>query len=326
MLFYYLSSNTYTYPENNRADFKIMEAIHSHHHEHTVPANVNTAFVVGISLNFLFVLIEVVMGLSSHSLSLLSDAGHNLADVGSLALSLFAFRLLKIKPNASYTYGYRKTSILVSLFNAMLLMVSIGAIAYEAIHRLFQPETLPGLTIAWVAAIGIIINTITALLFLRDKDKDLNIKSAYLHLLSDAVVSLGLVAGGIIIFYTHWFWIDSVLSIVVALVILISTWHLLADSIRLSMDGVPSDIKPDEIKALALKMEGVKGLHHIHIWALSTIENALTAHLVLQQDITQEKEQKIKMELKHQFEHLHIHHITLETERENTDCNSEDCM
>lgn len=303
-----------------------MDAIHSHHHEHTAPVNANTAFIVGICLNFLFVLIEVIMGLSTHSLSLLSDAGHNLADVGALALSLFAFHLLKIKPNASFTYGYRKTSILVSLFNAMLLMVSIGAIAYEAIHRLFQPESLPGLTIAWVAGIGIVINTVTALLFLRDKDRDLNIKSAYLHLLSDAVVSLGLVVGGILIFYTHWFWIDSVLSIIVALVILLSTWRLLADSLRLSMDGVPSDINPDEIKAVALQMEGVKGLHHIHIWALSTTENALTAHLVLQQEITLEKEQQIKTELKHRFEHLHIHHITLETERENTDCKAQNCV
>jgi cobalt-zinc-cadmium efflux system protein len=303
-----------------------MDNIHSHHHDHVVPVNVNTAFIVGISLNFLFVLIEVIMGLSIHSLSLLSDAGHNLADVGALALSLLAFRLLKVKPNASYTYGYRKTSILVSFFNAMLLMVSIGAIVYEAIHRLFQPEPLSGLTIAWVAGIGIIINTVTALMFLRDKDKDMNIKSAYLHLISDAVVSLGLVVGGIIIFYTHWFWIDSVLSIVVALVILLSTWHLLADSLRLSLDGVPTDINPDEIKAVALKMEGVKGLHHIHIWALSTTENALTAHLVLQQDIAPEQEQKIKIELKHQFEHRHIHHITLETERENVGCIAENCI
>jgi cobalt-zinc-cadmium efflux system protein len=274
----------------------------------------------------LFVVIEVITGLSIHSLSLLSDAGHNLADVGALALSLLAFRLLKVKPNSKYTYGYRKTSILVSLFNAMLLLVSIGAIAFEAIHRFFYPEPMPGATIAWVAGIGIIINTTTALLFLRDKDKDMNIKSAYLHLMSDAVVSLGLVAGGIIIFYTHWFWIDSVLSIIVALVILISTWQLLRDSLRLSLDGVPAGINLEEIRNTVLQVQGVKDLHHIHIWALSTTENALTAHIVLQTDITDGQEQKIKIELKHQLNHHNISHVTLETEKEAIGCDTENCI
>jgi cobalt-zinc-cadmium efflux system protein len=299
---------------------------HHHDHHHAEPlTNVNTAFIVGITLNFLFVIIEVIVGLFIHSLSLLSDAGHNLADVGALALSLLAFRLLKVKSNENYTYGYRKTSILVALFNAMVLLVSIGAIVYEAAHRFLNPEPIPGTTIAWVAGIGIIINTVTALMFLRNKEKDLNQKSAYLHLMSDAVVSLGLVIGGIIIFYTNWFWIDSVLSIVIAVVILLSTWRLLKDSLRLSLDGVPKNIQVDDIKATAIKVTGVIDLHHIHIWAISTTENALTAHLVLQQDTTTEQEQKIKHKLKHEFEHKNIHHITLETERENEDCETEVC-
>lgn len=299
---------------------------HHHHHDHSVVlTNVNTAFIVGISLNFLFVVIEVIAGLYIHSLSLLSDAGHNLADVAALSLSLLAFRLLKVKSNEQFTYGYRKTSIIVALFNAMVLLVSIGAIAYEAIHRFLNPEPIPGTSIAIVAGIGIIINTVTALMFLRDKDKDMNIKSAYLHLMSDAVVSLGLVIGGIIIFYTHWFWIDSILSIVIAIVILLSTWRLLKGSLRLSLDGVPENIRIDDIKAVALKVNGVKELHHIHIWAISTTENALTAHLVLEQGITTEQEQKIKHELKHQLKHKKIHHVTLETERENEPCEAEDC-
>lgn len=299
---------------------------HHHHHDHSVVlTKVNTAFIVGIALNFLFVVIEVVVGLSIHSLSLLSDAGHNLADVGALALSLLAFRLLKVKANEHYTYGYRKTSILVALFNAMVLMVSIGAIVYEAAHRFLNPEPIQGTTIAIVAAIGIGINTITALMFLRDKDKDMNIKSAYLHLMSDAIVSLGLVIGGIVMYYTHWFWIDSALSIVVAIVILFSTWRLLKDSLRLSLDGVPENISIDDIKATALKVHGVKDLHHIHIWAISTTENALTGHLVLQQNVTIEEEQKIKHKLKHELEHKNIHHITLETERENEHCETEIC-
>ena len=299
---------------------------HSHHHDHSAKlTSVNTAFIIGIILNFLFVIIEVIVGLFIHSLSLLSDAGHNLADVGALALSLLAFRLMKVKSNKKYTYGYRKTSIIVALFNAMVLLVSIGAIAYEAVHRFISPEPIQGATISIVAGIGILINATTALLFLRDKDKDMNIKSAYLHLMSDAIVSLGLVIGGIVIFYTHWFWIDSVLSIVVALVILLSTWRLLKDSLRLSLDGVPENIHLDDIKATAMKITGVKDLHHIHVWAISTSENALTAHLVLQNDLSIEQEQKIKHELKHKFEHQNIHHITIETERENEHCEKGEC-
>lgn len=298
---------------------------HSHHHHPVSAKNMNTAFIAGILFNFLFVVVEVIVGLNTHSLSLLSDAGHNLADVGALALSLLAFRLLKVKSNEKYTYGYRKTSILVALFNAMVLLVSIGAIVYEAAHRFLNPETIPGKTISIVAGIGIIINSVTALLFFRDKEKDMNIKSAYLHLMSDAIVSLGIVIGGIIIFYTNWFWIDSVLSIAIAVVILLSTWRLLKGSLRLSLDGVPENIHVDEIKSTAIKIQGVKDLHHIHIWAISTTENALTAHLVLEDHITTLEEQKIKQKLKHELEHKNIHHITLETERENEVCEMVEC-
>jgi len=294
---------------------------HHHHHDHAVTlTHVNTAFIVGISLNFLFVVIEVIAGLYIHSLSLLSDAGHNLADVGALALSLLAFRLLKVKSNKQFTYGYRKTSILVALFNSMILLLSIGAIVYEAIHRFLSPEPVQGTTIAIVAGIGIVINAGTALLFFRNKEKDMNIKSAYLHLMSDAVVSLGLVAGGFIILYTNWYWVDSVLSIAVALIILLSTWRLLKDSLRLSLDGVPANIKLDEVKAAAMKVKGVIDFHHVHIWAISTTENALTAHLVLPVTTSIEEERSIKNQLKHELLHKNIQHITLETERENEDC------
>lgn len=299
---------------------------HHHHHDHSVVlTNVNKAFIIGIVLNFLFVIVEVVTGLYIHSLSLLSDAGHNLADVGALALSLLAFKLMKVRSNPQYTYGYRKTSIIVALFNAMVLLVSIGAIIYEAIHRFLNPQPIPGTTISIVAGIGIVINTITALLFLRDKDKDMNIKSAYLHLMSDAVVSLGIVIGGIVIYYTHWFWIDSILSVVIAAVILFSTWGLLKHSLRLSLDGVPENIHVDELRTMVMKIAGVKDFHHIHVWAISTTENALTAHLVLQQNIPIEEEQKIKHEIKHQLQHKNIHHITIETEWENEACEEKAC-
>jgi cobalt-zinc-cadmium efflux system protein len=304
-----------------------MEHLHAHHHhDHSAKlTHVNTAFIVGIVLNLSLVAIQVVVGLFIHSLSLLSDAGHNFADVGALAISLLAFRLLKVKSNKQYTYGYRKVSVLTALFNAMVLLVSIGAILYEAAHRMLNPEPMPGMTIALVSGAGIIVNTVSALFFLRDKDKDLNIKSAYLHLMADAVISLGLVVGGIIIYYTNWFWIDSLLSVIVAIVIMVSTWQLLKDSVRLSLDGVPHDIDLDQIKTIAMKVDGVKGFHHVHIWAISTTENALTAHLVLSQNVTHEQEQEIKHHLRHELEHKNIQHITLETERENESCEALAC-
>lgn len=287
-----------------------------HHHHHAEPlTNVNNAFIFGIALNLLFVIIEVVSGLYIHSLSLLSDAGHNLADVAALGLSLFAYKMLKVKSNESYTFGYRKTSILVSLFNAVVLLVSIGAIAFEAVYHFFHPVPLPGGTIAIVAGIGIIINTVTALMFLRDKEKDINVKSAYLHLMSDAAVSVGLVIGGIIIYYTNWWWIDSLLSIVIAAVIILSTWNLLKVSLRLSLDGVPDDISIEDIKATALKVPGLVNIHHIHVWAISTTENALTAHIQISEEINYKEEEDIKSELRHQLLHKKIQHVTLETER-----------
>ena len=302
---------------------------HQHHHEHhhgpVELTNVNRAFIVGILLNFLFVLIEVFVGLYIHSLSLLSDAGHNLADVGALALSLLAFRLLKVKANDKYTYGYRKTSILTALFNSVILLVSVGAIAYEAIHRLLNPEPLPGYTIAIVAGIGIAINAFTAILFLKDKEKDINIKSAYLHLMSDALVSLGLVVAGIIIHYTNWYWLDPVFSIIIVIIILLGTWGLLNRSLRLSLDGVPPNVDLQEVKNKALKVKGVVEIHHIHIWAISTTENALTAHVVVAENYTMQEIEAIKKQLKHEFEHQNIHHVTLETETKITHCEKTGC-
>lgn len=299
---------------------------HSHHHHHTVePKNMNTAFVAGIILNLAFVIIEVVAGIFQNSVALLSDAGHNLADVGALALSLFAFKMLTVKSNKRYTYGYRKTSILVSLLNAVVLLISIGIIVVEAIQRLFNPAAIQGLTISIIAAIGIVINFASARMFFKNKEGDINVKSAYLHLMSDAIVSLGIVAAGIAMYYLKWFWLDPAVSIVIAAVILISTWQLLKDSLRLSLDGVPTDIEMDDVKQTALKIKGIKEIHHIHIWAMSTQENALTAHLVLSSDVNLLLEQKIKHELKHLLEHKNIQHVTLETERENAPCATEDC-
>src|SRR5580704_16266115 len=282
--------------------------------------SVNNAFIIGIILNLLFVVIEAVVGLIIHSLSLLSDAGHNLADVASLGLSLFAFRMMKVKSNTVYTYGYKKTTVLVALLNRGILLISIGAILYESVHRLILPEPLPGKTISIVAAIGILINTITALLFFRNKESDLNVKGAFLHLMSDAVVSAALVVGGIIIIYTKWYWIDPLLGIVVAVVIVFSTWNLLRDSLRLSLDAVPLGIDLSAVKTAIEKISGVQDFHHIHIWALSTTENALTGHVVLKKEIGMEEQERIKGEIKHKLLHLNIQHVTLETETETLAC------
>jgi len=302
---------------------------HSHglgHHHHPVNLKeVNQAFVIGIVLNFAFVIIEVIVGLNIHSLSLLSDAGHNLADVASLAMSLIAIRLLKVRPTERYTYGFKKTTILVALLNAAILLLSLGAIGYEAIHRLISPEPLPGKTISIVAAIGIVINALTAMLFFRSKENDLNIRSAFLHLLSDAIVSAALVVGGLIIFYTNLFWIDAALSLLVAFVILFSTWQLLRDSLRLSLDGVPAGIEIRKIRDAIAKMKGVKDFHHIHVWAISTTENALTAHVVVDRSCTMEYVDQLKHDIKHELLHLNIQHATLEVEMEDAPCDEPDC-
>ena len=299
---------------------------HHHHHEYTAPENINRAFVIGIILNVLFVIVEVVAGFTYHSMALLSDAGHNIADVGSLALSLIALLLMKSKSNKYYTYGYKKTSILIALVNSVLLLISIGAIAVEAFHKIIQPEKIHGEMVSLVALIGLIINAASAFLFFKNKEHDLNIKSAYTHLLADAMVSLSIVVAGVIIYFTNWYWLDSLMSLVVVAVILYSTIQLLKDSVRLSLDGVPKQISLDEIKLKINSIEGIVDLHHIHVWAISTNQNALTAHVVMKMNSTHTDEIRIKDEIKHELVHLNIHHITLELEKENDNCKLKNCI
>ncbi len=293
-----------------------MEHNHNHNHATHHITGINKAFVIGIVLNLAYVLIQVIIGLKINSLSLLSDAGHNFLDVAGLALAMLAFKLSKSKSTEKFTYGYKKASILISLLNAVILLISIGAIGYEAIYRFKNPQPLPGITIAIIAGIGIFINGISAFMFFRDKENDINIKAAFLHLASDALVSLGLVVGGVIIYYTHLFWIDPLLSLVICGVIIASTWSLLKDSLRLSLDGVPDNVDIQKIKAGVEKISGVKNLHHLHIWAISTTQNAMTAHLVVANDLSPAQITTLKHSVKHELEHLNIHHVTLETETE----------
>jgi cobalt-zinc-cadmium efflux system protein len=296
-----------------------------HHHDHTPKIdNLNSAFIVGIILNSAFVIAEVIAGLYSGSLSLLTDAGHNLSDVAGLALALLAFKLTKVSSNSNFTYGYKRSTIIVSFFNAVILFASVGIIAYEAVVRFIHPEVISGSTMAFVALAGIFVNAITAYLFVKGKDKDLNIKGAYLHMLMDAIVSFGVVISGVIIYFTHLYWIDSIVSLVIAIVILRGTWSLLKDSLRLEMDGVPKEMDLDKIKAELMKAKGVVDVHHMHVWALSTTENALTAHLVVDPAHIALFD-NIKHDLRHRLEHLDINHSTFEPEFADEKCKQPDC-
>ena len=285
---------------------------HSHQHSHAINAeSLNKAFIIGIVLNLAFVVIEFAAGFWFDSLALLSDAGHNLSDVVSLVLALLAFRLAKVKANERYTYGYKKSTILVSLLNAVILLVAVGAIVIESIHKLNNPAVVPGGAIAWVAGVGVLINAFTAFLFMKDKEKDLNVKGAYLHMAADTLVSVGVLVAGIVISRTGWYIIDPIIGLIVAVVILISTWNLLHDSLRLTLDGVPTSIDSQKVVEAIRALPGVDGVHHIHIWAISTTENALTAHIVLKQP---ESMQEVKHLIRHRLEDFGIDHATLEFE------------
>ncbi|MBO4603542.1 MAG: cation transporter, partial [Salinivirgaceae bacterium] len=214
---------------------------HHHHHSHEL-TSLSKAFVVGIMLNVLFVVAEAIAGWVSNSMGLLADAGHNLSDVASLLLALIAFRMAKRKASHHYTYGYKKSTVLVSLLNAIILMVAVVFIVYESVEQLLNPEPVGGKVIVITAAIGVVINGLTAYLFIDKKDSDLNVKGAYLHMAADALVSVGVVVSGVVIYFTGWYFIDAIIGLTVAVIIIISTWDLLKDSLRLAMDGVPASI------------------------------------------------------------------------------------
>ncbi|MBL0740098.1 cation transporter [Chryseolinea sp. Jin1] len=297
---------------------------HDHHHHHTLDiTHVSRMLVIGIVLNLVFVVVEFASGFLSNSLSLMSDAGHNLSDVASLGLALVAFKLFKVKATEKYTYGYRKASILISLLNAVILLIAVGGIGYESFYRIFDPEPVKAGYVIVVAAIGIVINGLSTLLFFRSKEHDLNAKGAYLHLMVDALVSVGVVVSGVVIRYTEWTWVDPAISLVIMIVIVSSTWRLLRDSLLLSIDAVPRDINMNAIREAAAKLPGVKDIHHIHVWAISTSENALTAHLTLTENLSPPDVAKLKHTFKHDLQHLGIQHATLETET--ADCRESSC-
>ena len=287
-----------------------------HHHDHTV-TSLDKAFILGISLNVAFVAVEFAVGLCYGSMGLLSDAGHNLSDVASLLLAMLAFRLARAHATPRYTYGYKKSTVLISLLNSVILLVAVGVIVAESIGRMLHPAPVEGGAIAWTAGIGVAINGFTAWLFLKDKDKDLNIKGAYLHMAADALVSVGVLVSGLVISWTGWTIVDPIVGLVVAAVIVASVWSLTRDSLRLSLDGVPGGIRVDELERTMAAVPGVEAVHHIHVWAISTTENALTAHVVLA-DMTHMD--TIKQRLKTQLDEAGIHHATLEFESPSERC------
>ncbi|MDD5329691.1 MAG: cation diffusion facilitator family transporter [Sulfuricella sp.] len=253
---------------------------HGHHHDHA-PGSFGRAFAVGVALNVAFVLAEVVYGLKAHSLALLSDAGHNLSDVLSLLLSWGAIALSQRQPSSRFTYGLRGSTILAALLNAALLLVVMGGIAWEAIHRIAHPVAVEGGVVVGVAALGVAINTATALLFMAGRKRDLNIRAAFLHMAADAAISFGVVLTGIGIAYSGWFWLDPAVSLALVGVVVLGTWALLRDAAGLALHAVPAGIEPAAVRAYLAGLPGVSQVHDLHIWGMSTTESALTVHLVM---------------------------------------------
>jgi cobalt-zinc-cadmium efflux system protein len=288
-----------------------------HNHNHNI-AEYNKPIIIGIVLNVLFIVIEVFYGFVSDSVALISDAGHNFSDVISLLLALIAAILIKKKSTAKFTYGYKKGSILIALINSILLLVALGIIIWESVHRLYNPVKIDGQTVIAVAFIGILINGFTAYLFFKGKKNDLNIKSAFLHMLTDTLVSAGVVVSGIFITIFQVYWLDPLVSLIIVIIVFAMTWKLLKETIRLSIDAVPENINVSDVYEYLKSVEGVKDIHDLHIWSLSTSQIALTAHLVLENNITFNNEilQNINKELHDKFE---IIHPTIQTEYDTND-------
>lgn len=294
---------------------------HHHHHEHSI-SSLNSVFVVAIILNALFVVVEMVVGLYYSSIGLISDAGHNLSDVFSLFLALLAFRLALLPPSKKFTYGYKKSTVLISLVNAVILLVAVGAIVVESVRKIIDPQPVYGAAISWTAAVGIIVNGVTTVMLMRSQKNDLNVRGAFLHMLADTLVSVGVLVSGIIISFTGFYMIDPLIGLAVSAVILISTWKLLSQSVRLTIDGTPEDIDVDDIISDLKQLPGIADVHHVHIWAISTSENAITAHLVLRPGADLEAAKQSAREL---LKNAGIIHCTLETEFEGTECSCTRC-
>ncbi len=284
---------------------------HAHGHAHA-PKDFGKAFLMGVVLNAGFVVAEVVYGILGNSLALLADAGHNLSDVLGLLLAWGASVLVKRAPTKRFTYGLRSTSILAALINAALLLLVTGGIAWEAISRFRHPGEVQGMTVIVVAAVGVVINLATALLFMSGRKGDLNVRAAFTHMAGDAAIALGVVVAGFAILYTGWHWLDPVVSLVIAVLIVIGTWGLLRDSVSLALDAVPAGIDIEKVRRYLASVKGVSEVHDLHVWGMSTTETALTAHLVIPAGYPGDAlRNEICAELR---EHFSIDHATVQIE------------
>ncbi len=290
---------------------------HGHHHHHGDPDSQGRAFAIAIALNAVFVVIEFTYGFLANSTALMADAGHNLSDVLGLALAWGAAILAKRAPTARYTYGLRSSSMLAALFNAMLLMAACGAIAWEAVQQLMHASPVAGATVSVVAAIGIAVNGGSALLFMSGSKDDINVRGAYLHLAADAAISLGVLLSGLAVMGTGWTWLDPVVSLAIVAFIMMSTWSLLKESLKMVMAAVPESVDAGAIERFLRGREGVRDVHDLHIWAMSTTETALTAHLVIPGAYPGDQAiDDIAARLKAEFS---IHHCTLQVEQGTTE-------
>ena len=295
---------------------------HHHHHHHEISASMSKIFIFCIALNLLFVGIETVVGLLYNSVGLLSDAGHNLSDVFSLVLVLVAFRMSKAASTQQFTYGYKKATILISLINALILLVAVGAIIIESIYKLKNPQPISGTAISWTAGAGILINGLTTWLLMSGSKQDINVKGAYLHMLMDTLVSVGVVISGIIISYTDWVWIDPVIGIVLAIIIMFSTYNLLKESLLMTLDAVPSSVDKEHIIEDLRNYNKIESWHHLHIWAISTTDFAATIHIVIKDLNDMEN---VKTEVREIFHKSGVNHCTIETETVGTECQAYSC-
>lgn len=285
----------------------------SHQHHSSSSSDYGRAFVLGIGLNTLYVIVELIYGVIANSSALIADAGHNATDVFSLILAWIAIKIATKKPSKRYTYGLRKSTILASLFNGVLIIFAAGLIAWEAIEKFRHPAPVAGNIVMIVAGIGLVVNAGTALLFWKGQQGDLNIRGAFLHMAADAAVTLGVLLGGFAIRYTGEIWIDPVLSLLIVAVILYSAWGLLRDSLEIAVDAVPRNIDIDEVEAWLNQIDGVEEVHDLHIWAMSTSETSLSAHLVVPQGHNDQFLYDIREKLHQKF---NISHTTLQIEKE----------
>lgn len=307
--------------EHNHEHHHGHEGHHHHHHNHAIE-RLSTIYIVAVGLNLLFVVVEAVAGFVGHSLGLLSDAGHNLSDVFSLILAMIALKLASSHATKRFTYGHRKASVLISLLNAIILLVAVGAIMVESVEKFFHPSEVNGTLIIWTAAVGIVINGVTAWALSRQQQHDINTRGAFLHMLADTLVSIGVVVSGVVIKYTGWNIVDPIIGLVIAIVILVSTWELLAESLRMSTDAVPEGFDVDDIQNRITAIDGVLNVHHVHIWAISTTETALTCHIVIPEAGMLEE---VTDRVKELLDGLGIHHSTLELETRSSHCKDKNC-